>query len=156
MRYRQYEAHDTGQHVAGRRTDSDGSAAERLRGRVRRGVWTRALGAVAFGVLTALASRIVLDSPFVGSARCFAARRLPPTITIPIGRAEINIKRMQKDRTMVCAVPRLFLLALGPRIVTPPPGYAYGNSVHLAHADERKADEHGHPAAGGRLGGRLP
>ena len=57
---------------------------------------------------------------------------------------------------MVCAVPRLFLLALGPRIVTPPPGCAYGNSVHLAHADERKADEHGHPAAGGRLGGRLP
>ena len=51
----------------------------------------------------------------------------------------------------------VFLLALGPRIVTPAPGsYAYGNSVHLAHADERKADEYGHPAAGGRLGGRLP
>ena len=75
-------------------------------------------------------------------------------LKIPVG-LEINIKRMQKDRT-TCAVPRLFLLALGPRIVTPPPGYAYGNSVHLAHADERKADEHGHPAAGGRLGGRLP
>ena len=56
------------------------------------------------------------------------------------------------------------LLALGPRIVTPGRGkgwksrgsYANGDSVHLAHADEREADEHGHPAAGGRLGGRLP
>ena len=47
---------------------------------------------------------IVLDSPFVGSARCFPARRFPPTITIPIGRAEINIKRMQKETVQWCAL----------------------------------------------------